>query len=97
MWSTTLANLKEDLNKIVLDVHDDDENGDEYERLSEISNSRNSSFSDRRFSRNHGRSASPMVNGRDSSSNLEVIVIKSSCVLNWILDVGLCVSYVWCR
>lgn len=80
MWSTTLANLKEDLNKIALDVHDDDDDdddGDEYERLSEISNSRNSSFSDRRFSRNHGRSASPMVNGLDSTSNLEIEQYKA--------------------
>ncbi|XP_024996164.1 golgin candidate 4 isoform X3 [Cynara cardunculus var. scolymus] len=79
MWSTTLANLKEDLNKIALDVHDDDDDddGDEYERLSEISNSRNSSFSDRRFSRNHGRSGSPMVNGLDSTSNLEIDQCKA--------------------
>ncbi|KAI3829253.1 hypothetical protein L1987_03371 [Smallanthus sonchifolius] len=68
MWSTTLANLKENLNKIALDVHDDDD-GDDYQRLSEISDSRNSSYSDRRFPLNHGRSVSPIANGLDSTSS----------------------------
>ncbi|KAL4568036.1 hypothetical protein LXL04_023636 [Taraxacum kok-saghyz] len=61
--------------QVALDVHDDDgdNDGDDYE--SEISNSRNSSFSDRRTSLNHGRSFSPMANGHDSTSNSEVIAI----------------------
>ncbi|GJU81587.1 hypothetical protein Tco_1283952 [Tanacetum coccineum] len=37
MWSTTLANLIENLSKIALDVHDNDFE-DEDDRLSEISN-----------------------------------------------------------
>lgn len=78
MWSTTLANLKENLNKIALDVHDDDDDdGDDYERLSEISNSRNSSYSDRRFSLNHGRSVSPVANGLDSTSSSEIEQYKA--------------------
>lgn len=84
MWSTNLANLKENLNKIALDVHDDDDedDADDYEKLSEIPNSRNSSFSDRRVSLNHGRNFSPIANGLDSTSNSEVIAIKRCCVSN---------------
>ncbi|KAI3791024.1 hypothetical protein L2E82_04559 [Cichorium intybus] len=83
MWSTTLANLKENLNKIALDVHDDDDDdgGDDYEKLSEISNSRNSSFSDRRNSLNHGRGFPPVANGLDSTSNSEVIAITVVCLI----------------
>ncbi|XP_021969284.1 golgin candidate 4 isoform X2 [Helianthus annuus] len=61
MWSTTLANLKENLNKIALDVHDDDDDGDHYHRPSDLSDS------DRRFSLNHRPSASPLANGLDST------------------------------
>lgn len=76
MWSTTLANLKENLNKIALDVHDEDDD-DEADKRSEISNSRDSfSFSDRRFSHNSARSVSvsdsPVANGFDSPSNSEI-------------------------
>ncbi|XP_071691103.1 golgin candidate 4-like [Rutidosis leptorrhynchoides] len=76
MWSTTLANLKENLNKIALDVHDDDndEKEDDYERQSEISNSRYSSYSDRRFS---GRSVSSIANGIDSTSTSEIEQYKA--------------------
>ncbi|KAI3493451.1 hypothetical protein L1887_41841 [Cichorium endivia] len=79
MWSTTLANLKENLNKIALDVHDDDDDdgGDDYEKLSEISNSRNSPFSDRRNSLNHGRGVRPIANGLDSTSNSEIEQYKA--------------------
>lgn len=78
MWSTTLANLKENLNKIALDVHedDDDDDGDDYEKLSEISNSRNS-FSDRRISLNHGHGFPPIANGHDSTSNSEIEQYKA--------------------
>ncbi|KAI3703184.1 hypothetical protein L1987_73082 [Smallanthus sonchifolius] len=76
MWSTTLANLKENLNKIALDVHHDDD-GDDYQRLSEISDSRNSSYSDRRFPLNHGRSVSPIANGLDSTSSSEIQQYKA--------------------
>lgn len=79
MWSTNLANLKENLNKIALDVHDDDDedDADDYEKLSEIPNSRNSSFSDRRVSLNHGRNFSPIANGLDSTSNSEIEQYKA--------------------
>ncbi|KAI7735329.1 hypothetical protein M8C21_029746, partial [Ambrosia artemisiifolia] len=59
MWSTTLANLKENLNKIALDVHDDD---DHYPEIS-----------DRRLSLNHRLSVSPIANGTlDSTSSSEL-------------------------
>lgn len=72
MWSTRLASLKENLNKISQDVHDDD---DDYEDSSIYnSNDRNDSpvpnrrFSDRSFS----YSNSPVSNGFDSAHNSEV-------------------------
>ncbi|GKB21247.1 hypothetical protein Tco_0855170, partial [Tanacetum coccineum] len=68
MWSTTLANLKENLNKIALDVHDDEDNDYDDDRLSEISNN-----DQRRYSiNNRRRSVSPVVaNGFDSNSQIE--------------------------
>lgn len=70
MWSTTLANWKENLNKIALDVHDDD---DEDEELSIYNNRQDS---DRRISHSFARSPSvsnsPVANGFDSPSNSEV-------------------------
>ncbi|KAK1418666.1 hypothetical protein QVD17_27811 [Tagetes erecta] len=77
MWSTNLAHLKENLSKIALDVHDDDDDGDDYQNLSEISGSRNSSYSDRRFSLNHARSVSPVANGFDSTSFSEIEKYKA--------------------
>ncbi|KAD6453235.1 hypothetical protein E3N88_07940 [Mikania micrantha] len=69
MWGTTLANLKENLNKIALDVHDDDD----YQSPSEIYDSRNSSYSHRRFSPKHVRSVSPT----DSTSSSEIEQYKA--------------------
>lgn len=65
MWSS-IANLKENLNKIALDVHDDDE---EYE-IYGSANGHDSSVSDRRNSHRfaHSKSVSPppVANGVDS-------------------------------
>lgn len=76
MWSS-VANLKESLSKIALDVHDDDDEElsihaspprDQFEN--------GNSVSERRISRNFSRSAtpthSPMVNGFGSPSNHEI-------------------------
>ena len=74
MWSS-IANLKENLNKIALDVHDDDEdeleiygsrNGDH----SPVFNRRNS----HRFSHSNPVSLSPVANGIDSPFNSEVLL-----------------------
>ncbi|XVE73792.1 hypothetical protein DITRI_Ditri11bG0146800 [Diplodiscus trichospermus] len=72
MWSS-IANLKENLNKIALDVHDDDD-----EEL-EIYGSRNgdhSPFSTRRnshrFAHSKPLSLSPVTNGVDSPFNSEI-------------------------
>ncbi|KAJ8433652.1 hypothetical protein Cgig2_002323 [Carnegiea gigantea] len=62
---SSIANLKENLNKIALDVHDDDDDDDEL-----LIPGRDSSYSDRRFSHSfaHSKSSSdsPMPNGIDS-------------------------------
>ncbi|XP_059634279.1 golgin candidate 4 isoform X2 [Cornus florida] len=74
MWSS-IANLKENLNKIALDVHDDD---DEEEAL-EIYNSRDlrdSSVSDRRISHSSA-SHSPVANGFDSPYISEIEQYKT--------------------
>lgn len=76
MWNS-IANLKENLNKIALDVHDDDD--DEEDGL-EIYASRNgvedSPVSDRRNSHSfaHSKSASrsPLSNGIDPAYNFEI-------------------------
>lgn len=76
MWSTRLASLKENLNKISQDVHDDD---DEYEDSSIYnSNDRNDSpVSNRRFSdRSFSYSNSPVSNGFDSAHNSEVYTYR---------------------
>ncbi|KAA8520693.1 hypothetical protein F0562_015035 [Nyssa sinensis] len=77
MWSS-IANLKENLNKIALDVHEDDD-----EEL-EIYNSRDredSSLSDRRISHNFAHSKSdshsPVVNGFDSAYTSEIEQYKA--------------------
>lgn len=74
MWSS-IANLKENLNKIALDVHDDDDD----EELS-IHSSRDREVypdSDRRNSHSfsHSRSPTPIANGFDSPSNFEVFLL----------------------
>lgn len=76
MWNS-IANLKENLNKIALDVHDDDD--DEEDEL-EIYASRNgvqdSPVSYRRnshsFAHSKSVSRSPVPNGIDSAYNFEV-------------------------
>lgn len=69
MWSS-IANLKENLNKIALDVHDDDEELEIYS----TSNKENTPVIDRRNSRSSGRSRSPLANGVSSSFNSEVLL-----------------------
>ncbi|CAK9134363.1 unnamed protein product [Ilex paraguariensis] len=78
MWNT-IANLKENLNKIVLDVHEDDD-------VDELAmyNSRDgedSSVADRRISHNfaHSKSpsSSPLANGFDSAYNSEIEQYKA--------------------
>lgn len=76
MWGS-IANLKENLNKIALDVHDDDDD----EELS-IRSSRDREIypdSDRRNSHSfsHSRSPTPIANGFDSSSNFEIEQYKA--------------------
>ncbi|CAL5382103.1 unnamed protein product [Camellia sinensis] len=70
MWST-IANLKENLNKIALDVHDDD---DDDEQGIEIYNSPDRTRLSRNFSHSSPASRSPLANGFDSHHNSE-----SSC------------------
>lgn len=70
MWSS-IANLKENLNKIALDVHDDDEELEIYT----TSNKENTPVIDRRNSRSSGRSRSPLANGVSSSFNSEVLLL----------------------
>ncbi|XVF73109.1 hypothetical protein PTKIN_Ptkin12aG0175100 [Pterospermum kingtungense] len=72
MWSS-IANLKENLNKIALDVHDDD---DEELEIYGSQNGDNSPFFSRRnshrFSHSNSVSLSPIANGIDSPINSEV-------------------------
>ncbi|KAL2461517.1 Golgin candidate 4 [Abeliophyllum distichum] len=79
MWNS-VANLKESLSKIALDVHDDDDDDDlsiytpHRDRFDNSNN--NHSVSERRFSRNFTNSRSPthspIVNGFDSPHNHEI-------------------------
>ncbi|XP_009597330.1 golgin candidate 3-like isoform X2 [Nicotiana tomentosiformis] len=74
MWSS-IENFKENLNRIALEIHDDDE-----EELSVYSSGdppENNSLSDRRISRSFGRSKSPtyhspIANGFGSAHNPEI-------------------------
>lgn len=84
MWSTTLANFKENLNKIAQDVHDDDD--EEEEPSSSIYHNNNYSpdrdddsppISNRRHSNRSGSfSNSPLSNGIDSAPNSQVCTNK---------------------
>ncbi|MFS7949479.1 hypothetical protein Hanom_Chr06g00572041 [Helianthus anomalus] len=68
MWSTDSCQFERKRKQISLEVHDDDDDGDDYHRPSDLSDS------DRRFSLNHRRSASPVANGLDSTySSSEVM------------------------
>lgn len=79
MWGT-IANLKENLNKIALDVHDDDdEDEDEMLRMyadGSLANRSDSAVSDRRNSKGFVSSKSgiksPLANGVDCVSLSEV-------------------------
>lgn len=76
MWST-IANLKENLNKIALDVHDDEE--DELQIYSPVAAAEDPSVSDRRVSHNYAHS-----NGIDSVYNSEVICLNvASSLRKW--------------
>lgn len=69
MWST-IANLKENLNKIALDVHDDDD--EELQIHAPVVAAEDPSVSDRRFSHNYAHS-----NGIDSAYNSEIEQYKA--------------------
>ncbi|XP_028109410.1 golgin candidate 4-like isoform X2 [Camellia sinensis] len=73
MWST-IANLKENLNKIALDVHDDD---DDDEQGIEIYNSPDRTRLSRNFSHSSPASRSPLANGFDSHHNSEIEQYKA--------------------
>ncbi|KAL7203295.1 hypothetical protein ACSBR2_016564 [Camellia fascicularis] len=73
MWST-IANLKENLNKIALDVHDDD---DDDEQGIEIYNSPDRTRLSRNFSHSSPASGSPLANGFDSHHNSEIEQYKA--------------------
>lgn len=74
MWST-IANLKENLNKIAQDVHDD-EDDDDLEIYGGVNGGVTSPVSDRRnshgFAHSMAVSRSPLANGIDSANNPEV-------------------------
>lgn len=80
MWSS-VANLKENLNKIALDVHDDDDYDDDELSLYNSSNGNGNSNIDRRFSHSFARSRSPThspsVNGFDSPYKSEIEQYKT--------------------
>jgi hypothetical protein len=77
MWNS-IANLKENLNKIALDVHDqdDDDEEDELEIYASRNGVEHSSVSDRRNSHSFANLKSvpwsPVPNGIDSAYNIEV-------------------------
>ncbi|XP_061962371.1 golgin candidate 4-like [Populus nigra] len=76
MWSS-IANLKQNLEKIALDVHDDDEDLE----IHASTNGYDSSVSDRRNSHRfaHSKSVSPshIANGNDSPHNFEIEQYKA--------------------
>ncbi|KAK3004637.1 hypothetical protein RJ639_019871 [Escallonia herrerae] len=78
MW--TLASFKDNLNKIALDVHDDDDD-DELSIYDSRGREDYSPPSDRRASRNSARSefvsSSPFTNGFDSAANPEIEQYKA--------------------
>ncbi|KAB5527147.1 hypothetical protein DKX38_020994 [Salix brachista] len=76
MWSS-IANLKQNLEKIALDVHDDNEDLEIYAST----NGHDSSVSDRRnshrFAHSKSVSPSPIANGDDSPYNFEIEQYKA--------------------
>jgi len=79
MWSS-IENLKENLNRIALEIHDeDDEDEEELSIYNSDVRSDTNSASNRRISRNFSRSKtptyhSPIANGFDSANNPEVFL-----------------------
>lgn len=75
MWGT-IANLKENLNKIALDVHEGDSDDDEELTISGSGNGDVTSVSDRRNSHRFAKSVSrsPLPNGIDLPRNPEVFL-----------------------
>lgn len=87
MWGT-IANFKENLNKIALDVHDDDDDEILREYGTGIpANGENSAVSGRRSSLGSGSSKSgtrsPLANGIDLVSLSEVILFLCFLKLRW--------------
>ncbi|XP_048334962.2 golgin candidate 4 isoform X1 [Ziziphus jujuba] len=80
MWGT-IANLKENLNKIAHDVHDEEDDDEEFEIYGSINGREASPVSDRRNSHSfaHSKSAmrSPLANGIDSPRNPEIEQYKA--------------------
>ncbi|XP_055817193.1 golgin candidate 4 isoform X1 [Solanum dulcamara] len=81
MWSS-IENLKENLNRIALEIHDDDEDDEELPIYNSGDRSDSNSASDWRISRNFSRSKtpaynSPIANGFDSAHNPEIEKYKS--------------------
>ncbi|KAI4355124.1 hypothetical protein L6164_003927 [Bauhinia variegata] len=79
MWSN-IENLKENLNKIALDVHDNDDEEEELE-IYVRANGENSPFSDQRnshtFARAKSVSRSPVANGIDPAHTPEIEQFKA--------------------
>ncbi|KAF3439948.1 hypothetical protein FNV43_RR18226 [Rhamnella rubrinervis] len=80
MWST-IANLKENLNKIAQDVHDEDDDDEDLEIYGSMNGREASPVSDRRNSHSfaHSKSVlrSPRANGIDSTYNPEIEQYKA--------------------
>ncbi|XP_021808006.1 golgin candidate 4 isoform X1 [Prunus avium] len=80
MWST-IANLKENLNKMAQDVHDEDDEDEEFEIYASLNGAQASSISDRRnshsFAHSKSPSRSPIPNGIDSFINPEIEQYKA--------------------
>lgn len=94
-----MANLKESLSKIALDVHDDDdEELSMYTSQPRDQSDNGSSGSERRASRNFSSAPthSPIVNGFDSPSNHEVsrIYLCSISLMSLCICVCVCVGKV---
>ncbi|KAK6804601.1 hypothetical protein RDI58_002385 [Solanum bulbocastanum] len=82
MWSS-IENLKENLNRIALEIHDEDDEGEEELSIyNSDDRSDTNSASNRRISRNFSRSKtptyhSPVANGFDSANNPEIEKYKT--------------------
>ncbi|KAL6982052.1 hypothetical protein U1Q18_023669 [Sarracenia purpurea var. burkii] len=80
MWSS-IANLKENLNKIALDVHEDDDNDSEALEIYNSPDRNGSLASERRISHNFAHSSpvshSPLTNGFDSPYKSEIEQYKA--------------------